>query len=417
MNIAIRPGALQGSVAAIPSKSDAHRLLVASALAHDSTKLHIGFRSADIDATISCLRALHAPLLDKPDSLTVFPIQKLPINPVLDCGESGTTLRLLMPVAAALCERVSFTGRGRLPERPVSELLACLRAHGVTADAPRLPFTLTGKLHIGTFEIAGDISSQYISGLLFALPLLAGDSELLLSSPLQSEGYASMTLAVLARFGVRAERTAQGYFVPGKQSYRSPGIIDVEGDWSNAAFFLAAGALGNGVSCTGLSQFSAQPDRAMLELLRRFGAEVACDAHAVTVSPSPLAGIVADVSQTPDLLPILAVLGSVAGGETRLVNARRLRLKESDRLAATANMLRALGARVRELPDSLIVTGGTLTGGSVDCCNDHRIAMAAAIAASVASGTTTLCGAECVNKSYPSFFEEYADLGGNIHVL
>ncbi len=419
MQAVIRGSVLGGRFCAIPSKSDAHRLLIAASLAANPTQVLLSSRSADIDATVSCLRALNTTILETPDGLNIFPQQSGKYPPTLDCGESGTTLRLLIPVAAARYDTVSMTGRGRLPERPVEDLLRCLRINGTVADSAHLPLTLSGRLHAGVFEIDGNVSSQYISGLLFALPLLSGDSEIRLLSPLESSGYVDLTRATLAKFHVQIHPQPYGFFVPGGQTYRSPGSAAVEGDWSNVAFFLAAGALHAPVSCTGLSVTTHQPDFAILELLQRFGANVEVLDDTVLISPGELRGITADVSQKPDLVPILAVLGACARGQTQLMNAKRLRLKESDRLAATTQMLRAMGVRIKELEDALIITGDPdkLRGASVDCCKDHRIAMAAAIAASRAEGETTLYGAECVQKSYPSFFDEFATLGGNVHVV
>ncbi|MEL7601623.1 MAG: 3-phosphoshikimate 1-carboxyvinyltransferase [Bacillota bacterium] len=417
MNVTVKPGLLSGAVATIPSKSDAHRLLIAAALADKPTHIALPSRSRDIDATADCLRALGADIQDEPGGVVITPIIKRGEAIQLDCGESGTTLRLLLPVAAALCKRARLIGRGRLPERPLAELIRCLSAHGVCFDHDRLPLSLSGELRAGEYSIPGDVSSQYISGLLLALPLLAGDSSIRLTSPLESAGYVDMTLSALSRFGVIAQTKPGGFFVPGKQAYRSPGCVRAEGDWSNAAFFLAAGAIGKPVTCTGPDAASAQPDRVILELLGRFGADVTWRDGAVTVSPAPLTGMDIDVSQSPDLVPILAVLGCAAAGQTRLYNARRLRMKESDRLSAVAAMLRAFGAAVEELPDELVITGGALSGGSVDCCEDHRIAMAAAVAATIAAGETTLTGTECVEKSYPSFFEDFVSLGGSTDVV
>lgn len=420
MQAVIRGSALGGAFSAIPSKSDAHRLLIAASLAANPTQVLLSRRSADIDATIACLRGLHTTILETPTGLDIFPQPSAASTPTLDCGESGTTLRLLLPVAAARYDEAHLTGRGRLPERPVEELLRCLRVNGTTANIAHLPLTLSGRLHAGIFEIDGNISSQYISGLLLALPLLYGDSEIRLLSPLESSGYVDLTLSTLAKFRIKARTTANGFFVPGGQTYHSPGCVAVEGDWSNAAFFLAAGALHGPVSCTGLSVTTHQPDFTILELLQRFGAGVALGENEITVSPAPLSGITADVSEMPDLVPILAVLGACAQGHTQLTNAKRLRLKESDRLKTTTAMLRALGVRIKELEDALIITGdGTplRSGAVIDCCNDHRIAMAAAIAASKAEGETTLLGADCVEKSHPAFFEEFQMLGGNVHVV
>ncbi len=286
-------------------------------------------------------------------------------------------------------------GHGRLPDRPQEILLHLLAEHGAAADAGRLPLTLSGGLRGGRFTLPGDVSSQYVSGLLFALPLLPEGGEICLSTPLQSAGYVEMTLRSLARFGVGVERTATGYLVPGGQKYRSPGELSPEGDWSNAAFFLAAG-----VEVTGLDRESAQGDRVIERLLPALGG-----------------GAVVDLEQIPDLLPILAVAAARARGVTRFVGGARLRLKESDRIESTASLLRALGVGAETLPDGLTVHGGSFVGGLVDGANDHRIVMAAAVAAVTAKGAVTIRGAEAVAKSYPRFFEDLKSLGGIFHVL
>ena len=394
MDIRIEPSRLTGSVRAISSKSDAHRLLICAALADRETVIERVDWSEDIGATARCLAALGAQVERAGDALRITPIETPERSPVLDCGESGSTLRFLLPVAAAL-HGGRFVGRGRLPDRPQEILLRLLAEHGAAADAGRLPLTLSGGLRGGRFTLPGNVSSQYVSGLLFALPLLPEGGEIFLSTPLQSAGYVEMTLRSLKRFGVRVERTASGYLVPGGQKYRSPGELSPEGDWSNAAFFLAAG-----VEVTGLDRESAQGDRAVERLLPALGG-----------------GAVVDLEQIPDLLPILAVAAARAQGVTRFVGGGRLRIKESDRIESTAALLRALGVEVETLPDGLTVHGGSFAGGLVDGANDHRIVMAAAIAAVTAKGAVTIRGAEAVAKSYPRFFEDLKSLGGIFHVL
>ena len=265
-----------------------------------------------------------------------------------------------------------------------------------------------GRLESGRFLLPGDVSSQFFSGLLFALPLLSGPSELHAATPPESAGYIAMTLAALRRFGIVTEPFPDGWAIPGGQRYRSPGAVRAEGDWSNAAFWLAAGALSRPVTVTGLQAESGQGDRVILEDLRRFGAEVEQNADAVTVRPAPLRGCSLDVRSTPDLAPPLALLAACAAGTTRITGAARLRYKESDRLASIAAALRALGADVRDLPDGLEIAGGRLTGGTVDACGDHRIAMLAAIAS--ARCDVRLRGAECVEKSDPHFWQTLAGL-------
>ena len=413
----ITPAQLSGTIPAIASKSDAHRLLILAALSHGETRLLMEQRSEDIDATIGCLRALGATIEVLPDGVVVRGIERVNENPLLDCGESGSTFRFLLPVAAALCEHARFTGGGRLPERPIGELLRVMQSHGVAFSAERLPFATAGRLAGGDFSLPGNVSSQYLTGLLLALPLLDSDSIITLTTHLESAAYVEITLHALRRFGARVRVEDGVYAVSGGQRIQSPGTLRVDGDWSNAAFFLAAGALGKPVTITGLSLDSPQGDKAILNALRRFGALVETTKDTVTVSPAQLTGCEIDVGETPDLLPILAVLGACAAGETRLVNAARLRLKESDRLASVSAMLRALGGTVQELPDTLVIAGGILAGGTVESCNDHRIAMSAAIAAILCESSVTILGADAVKKSYPAFYHDLNQLGGHVDVV
>ena len=413
----ITPALLGGTIPAIASKSDAHRLLILAALSQGETRLIMEQRSEDIDATIGCLRALGAAIEILPDGVVVRGIEHPNENPLLDCGESGSTFRFMLPVACALCEKARFTGGGRLPERPIGELMRVMQAQGVSFSAEQLPFTTTGRLAGGDFSLPGNVSSQYLTGLLLALPLAQRDSTISLTTRLESAAYVEITLHALRRFGVRVRVEDGVYAVSGGQRIQSPGTLRVDGDWSNAAFFLAAGALGNPVTVTGLSLDSPQGDKAILSALRKFGAGVEATAETVTVSPAKLVGCTIDVGETPDLLPILAVLGACAAGETRLVNAARLRLKESDRLATVSAILRALGGMVSELPDALVITGGALAGGTVDSCRDHRIAMSAAIAAIRCANEVSILGADAVNKSYPAFYTDYNQLGGHADVV
>lgn len=416
MNICITHSVLNGSLAAIPSKSDAHRLLVCAALADKPTALHLPATSADIEATIHCLQALGAKVSRTGETLAVTPIAAVPDCPVLDCGESGSTLRFLLPVAAALCPRALFCGHGRLPQRPIGELKSAMEAHGVAFSADCLPLETKGMLQSGAFQLPGDISSQYITGLFLALPRLAGNSTLTLTSKLESAAYVDLTLHALRRFGVSVEKTDSDWQIPGGQRFSSPGVMPVEGDWSNAAFFLAAGAIAGSVKLTGLDENSPQGDKKVGAILGRFGAKVGVDGG-VLVSSGALSGQVLDVSEVPDLLPVLAVVAACAVGESHFVGAARLRLKESDRLKTTAAMLNALGGNAFEEADGLRVQGGALLGGTVDGAGDHRIVMSAAIAALHCKNPVTILGVEAVEKSYPGFWEDYKQLGGEVHVL
>ncbi len=416
MNIKVQHHSLAGQTGAVASKSYAHRLLICAALSDRETTLGVPERSADIDATADCLRALGAGVEYSDGKFTVEPVRYKARSPELNCGESGSTLRFLLPVAAAVSENASFTGSGRLPERPIGELIDALQKGGVTFSARRLPFTLGGKLRGGVFTLPGDVSSQYISGLLLALPEVGG-GQIRLTSKLQSAGYVKMTVYTMARFGVAVTGRDGAYIVHPEARYTSPGVIDAEGDWSNAAFFLAAGAIGGDVTVTGLEPKSVQGDRKIVEILRRFGADVTVCDGAVTARQSPLQGCDVDIRDIPDLLPILAVTAAFANGESRFTGGERLRMKESDRLRSVSEMITALGGDVTELPDGLVVRGKALRGGTVQSRNDHRIVMSAAVAGAMCSGDVTIIGADAARKSYPAFFEDFRKIGGIADVV
>jgi 3-phosphoshikimate 1-carboxyvinyltransferase len=402
MLVTILPAPLHGQLRAIPSKSQAHRLLICAALADRPTELGCAAVSQDIAATADCLRALGAETDYRCGGFRVTPVRQPVRGAVLDCGESGSTLRFLLPLVCALGAEGSFRLHGRLPDRPLSPLWEVLEAHGAVLGRPdQRTVTFSGRLRGGEYAIAGDVSSQFLSGLLFALPLLEERSSLVPLGRLESRGYLEMTRQAEAMFGVRWQgRDAGEAWTPEPGSrYRSPGYAEVEGDWSNAAFWLAADALSGGsVKLTGLDPASAQGDRAAEELIPRI-----------------LAGnAVIDAGDIPDLVPPLAVTAAAAPGKTEFVNAGRLRLKESDRIRSVRAMLEALGGRVAETPDSLTVFGGGLRGGTVDSFRDHRIAMAAAVAAIACREPVCILGAEAVNKSYPAFWSDYRLLGGSV---
>ena len=416
MNIVITRGIQGGKVAAIPAKAAAHRALIAAALSSGTVDIRIGGAelSQDISATIRCLEQLGTQIRDLGGGVWRVSPAAMPEHPVLDCGESGSTLRFLLPVAAALGADARLTGSGRLPERPLADLIDTLKAHGITFSADKLPFGIDGKLAGGRFELPGNVSSQYVSGLLFALYAADLEGEIALTTRLESSRYVDMTVAVLRKFGAAIEHDGDTFKV-GRRSDTVPAELTVEGDWSNAAAFLVAGALGGGVTVTGLDADSLQPDRAAVDILRQFGAKVTISGDEVTAVPGIPCPAVVDVSETPDLLPVLAVLAAKSPGKSRFVNAARLRLKESDRLSSTAQLLRTLGVEVAELPDSLEITGGgTLRGGTVEPCNDHRLVMAATVAATLGATPLTIKDAEAIRKSQPGFFAECLKLGAVI---
>ena len=407
MNQTVLPGPRTGSVRIPASKSQAHRLLICAALGAQPVALQCDGVSADIAATARCLRALGADITDDgAGTFRIVPIAgEMPVHADLLCGESGSTLRFLLPVVGALGADVTFHMEGRLPERPLSPLDAVLTAHGMTIRRDGALLHVAGQL-------PGDVSSQYISGLLMALPRLPGESTLAVTGRLESAGYIAMTEDALHLSGICLQKQERTYTIPGGQTARLPAQCHVEGDWSNAAFFLCMGALSPaGVTVTGLAAASSQGDRAVLDVLRRFGADVRETQDAVTVRRGALHGITIDAAPIPDLIPVLSVVAALADGETQIVNAARLRLKESDRLESTAAMLRALGAQVEVNDSGLTVTGRpTLTGGTVDPQHDHRIAMAAATAACGCAAPVTVRDRTCTDKSYPRFWTDLSAL-------
>ncbi len=401
MKATIYPSPLSGDIPAIASKSQAHRLLICAALADTATTIACPTLSADITATADCLTALGASIAYADGSFTVSPITAVPEHPVLDCGESGSTLRFLLPVVCALGANAKIIMHGRLPERPLSPLWEQLEAHGAVLSKPQADcIAVSGKLSSGDYTLDAGISSQFISGLLFALPLLGDASRIHLTGTLESASYLDMTVRAQALFGINSTFDSSCYSLPAAQSYQSPGTADVEGDWSNGAFWIVADRiLGGTLNITGLDPTSPQGDRAAEPLSLRIAAGSA----------------VVDCRDVPDLVPILSVLAAVSPGETRFINAARLRIKESDRLETTAALLTTLGADVTEQPEGLIVRGRhQLIGGEVDSANDHRIAMSAAIAAIACTEPVVLHRAQAVNKSYPTFWQDYVRLGGRV---
>ena len=418
MNLTIEPGALHGTAdRMMPSKSQAHRLLICAAQPEEETEIRNLPPSEDAEATIRCLRAMGTDIRKTESGLFLKRGVEGRDGSLLDCGESGSTLRFLLPAAAARGTEVFFTGRGKLAARPLSPLYEELQAHGIALSPQgQFPLHLSGKLTGGVYRMTGSVSSQFFSGLLMALPLLREDSVLEIEGRLESAPDVNITLQTLKLFGIRVEQKENAFLIPGRQRFRSPGSLRVEGDWSGAAFWLAAGALSDrGVTCRGLNTDSAQGDRAIAPLLRRFGAEVTENGEAVAVRRGSLRGIEIDASDIPDLVPALAVVAANAEGKTRIAHIRRLRLKESDRVESVLALIHSLGGKAEASEDEMVIHGtGGLRGGTADAFRDHRIAMAAAVAAGTAREPVTIIGAECVGKSYPGFFEQYEALEGRV---
>ena len=391
MNVTILPGTLKGAVTPPSSKSQTHRAVLALMLAQGEGKLSNLAVSQDIQATQDCVAALKSGQPAQADGL-----------PLLDCGESGSTLRFLIPVALAVRGGGHFTGRGRLMERPQGPYIRLFEEEGISWNQEGACLTVAGQLEPGVYALPGNVSSQFITGLLYALPLLPGDSRIVLTTPLESRGYVDMTLDMLRRFDIKVEEQEDGFLVPGNQTYQARDLT-LEADWSGAAFWYAANFLGAQVDIQGLNPDSVQGDRQIGTLYWKLARPGNVDI---------------DLSQCPDLAPPLAVMAAVRKRTTRFVNAGRLRMKESDRLETIARTLNALGAKAQVGEDTLILEGlDHLEGGTVDGCNDHRIAMMAAVAAVACKEPVTILGAECVKKSYPRFWEDYTALGGEIHGL
>ena len=383
MDITIHPRLLRGEIEVIPSKSVAHRLLICAAFANNETTLVCPDTNRDIEATVDCLNALGAYIVRTENGYKIAPVSKIPQQALLNCQESGSTLRFLLPIVGALGVDATFQMAGRLPERPLSPLWEEMERMGCCLSRPTAnTLRCTGKLKSGEYVIDGGVSSQFITGLLFATALMDGESKITITGNLESKPYVDMTEQALKCFDA--------------PNFHTPGCLEVEGDWSNGAFFLAAKALGSKLNILGLQPDSIQGDRAVVEILK------ALERSTPTVSAKDI----------PDLVPILSVAAATKQGAV-FTDIRRLRLKESDRVASTLAMIESLGGKAEADENTLKIYGTTLRGGRVDAVNDHRIAMAAAIAATVCKEDVTILGAECVKKSYPIFWEEYARLGGN----
>ena len=392
MDIKIFPHKLSGTITAIPSKSQAHRLLICAAFSGTATTLCCPATNQDIEATADCLRSLGASITYTDGVYHISPALNIPKTAVLNCGESGSTLRFMLPIVGALGVDATFILEGRLPKRPLSPLWEEMERHGCTLSRPTDDTVrCQGRLTSGDYVIDGSVSSQFITGLLFAFALLPATSRLTVTGKTESRPYIDMTQRALIAFGVQSDE----FSISGSYPFASPGELTVEGDWSNGAFFLAAKFMGNDLELQGLSSTSAQGDRAVAGILEQLTQHITVDA--------------ADI---PDLVPILAVTAGASHGAT-FTNIGRLRLKESDRVASVAAMLQKLGAQVEITQNTMTVLPAKYHGCTIDAVGDHRIAMAAAIAATVADGPVTILGAQCVAKSYPSFWEEYHRLGGN----
>lgn len=408
-----------GTVNVPPSKSDVHRAIICAAMANGVSRISPVALSNDIKATIGCIKALGAEAVLENNVLTVDGTNMYKNKTaLLDCGESGSTLRFFIPIAAVGNVNATFVGKGKLPQRPIGIFTEALpKAGTVCKTEGGLPLEIKGQLKSGIFEIPGNVSSQFITGLLLALPILEGDSEIVLTSPLESVGYIAMTIRTMKQFGVNIQATENGWHIKGGQTYKSCNYT-TDGDWSQAAFFMVLGAIGGKVTVKGVAKDSTQGDKKCAEILAEFGAKVTQRDNEVTVEKGDLKAITIDASQIPDLVPVLSVCAAFAEGTTKIINAERLRIKECDRLKATAELLNNLGGKVKELSDGLEITGvSSLKGGNVNGYNDHRIVMSAAVCAARSDEDITATFAMSINKSYPDFYIDYKSIGGKANVL
>lgn len=405
MDICITPSFLSGRVEVPASKSCAHRALICAALAQGTSVISGVSMSKDIEATIGAMTALGAHFKVNGSTVTVTGVKSCPEKAEIDCCESGSTLRFVIPVAAALGAESTFMGRGRLPHRPIDIYKRELTKKGVRFTSSEMPYVISGKLTGGRYEIEGDVSSQFVTGLIFALPLLNEDSEIVLTSRLESRPYIDITIDILRRFGIKIMETESGFMIRGNQKY-TPHNEKIEGDFSQAAFFYTANALGADIDLGNLNENSVQGDKKILEILNH------------VYHDGNIGSFRADCSDIPDLVPILTVLGAFGSGESVIYNAKRLKIKESNRLETSAALVNALGGNAEVTDDGLIIhPTEKMHGGEVNSFGDHRIVMAAAIAATAVDGDVMIKGAEAAEKSYPDFFKDYIQLGGKANVI
>lgn len=397
MMIRVRKSRITGKVDAIVSKSFAHRIAICNFLAKSGTILPCDDSySDDIKATVRCLEAIKSGKTQ------------------LDCGESGSTLRFMLPLCAAIGGEFEFFGHGKLMERPNDELFSALESSGVKIEQGKT-IKLSGKLKSGQYKIRGDISSQYISGLLMALPILDGDSTIVLTTPMVSTGYIDITLKVLKEYGITPIRTGDGFIVSGGQNFK--GSMDVEGDWSNAAPFLCMGAIFDKVSVGGLNLDSVQGDKFIIDILKMAGADVCVDGGVITVSPGKLKAFSFNAENCPDLVPVASALAAFCDGKTEIYGVERLKIKESDRIASTIKMLEDFNIKADYDGQKITVFGGKALAGKVDSFNDHRIVMASTILALSVDGESQIWGYKAINKSFPQFFECVKAIGGDFDAM
>lgn len=424
-DIKITPRPLRGEVKIPPSKSISHRAIISASLSDGISEISNVSFSEDITATLEAMKSLGVKVIDIKDetahtsTVTIDGTSNLTLlRDTIDCAESGSTIRFLMPLVTLTDQRVTVTGRGRLVERPMETYYEIFDKQEIKYETSKgkLPVTIDGKLKPGTFEMRGDISSQFITGLLFTLPLLDGDSKIIITTELESKGYVDLTLDMLKKFDIEVENKDYREFnVCGRQKYKAHDY-KVEGDYSQVAFWIVAAVLNGEILCKDIDLSSLQGDKVVLDIVKDMGGDIEQLEGAVLVKKSKTKGTTIDASECPDIIPVLSVLAAVSQGDTRVINGKRLRIKESDRLNSTATIINSLGGDVEELEDGLLIHGvEKLKGGvTVDSFGDHRIAMALGVASVVCDEPIVITNSHVVSKSYPNFWEDFAKVGGKI---
>ena len=415
MNVRITPQKLSGEVTIPPSKSLAHRAIIAASLAKGRSVITNVAYSKDILATIDAMKSLGAKIEKFDNYLIINGSYPKRVNNVIDANESGSTLRFMIPISLLDDNPVEFIGHNKLIDRPLDIYFDIFKKHNIKyIKDPNhyLPLKINGKLESGIYELKGNVSSQFITGLLFSLPLLKGDSKIIITTNLESLGYINLTIDILKKYGINIIYKDNEFLIPGNQEYK-PFDYEVEGDYSQVAFWLEANMLGNDIKIKGVNKDSLQGDKEIIDDIIKIGANITFDKNNLVSNIKAFKPLDIDVSQTPDLGPALTCILTQVNGVSRLVNASRLRIKECDRITCVKEELNKLGCNVSETEDSLIISGKTkIQKGIVSSHNDHRLVMAFAILASIADGDVVIENASAVSKSYPDFFEVYESVGG-----
>ena len=418
MNVTIHPKKLEGSLIVPPSKSLSHRAIIAASLAQGTSVLSNVVLSKDIMATIDGMRALGATIELQENGLKITGSKVKRIQSEIFANESGSTLRFLIPIALLHKDPVCFTGKNNLVHRPLDSYYEIFEAQGISYTHPEdqfLPLHVEGQLQPGIYTIRGDISSQFITGLLYALPLLNKESKIIITTELESKGYVDLTLDILRKFGIRiTNQKYKEFIIPGNQVF-VPCDYQVEGDYSQVAFFLVANALGADIKLYGMHENSFQGEKKIMEDMKAMGANIEYKKDHIVCTPTLTKGATIDFSQSPDLGPALTVLASLSEGTSQFIHAERLRIKECDRITCMRQELEKMGAQILEQQDGMTIEGvKELTGAILDSHNDHRVAMALAMASMKTKGDLKILNAECVTKSFPDFWNVFESLGGDI---